>query len=163
MHTPMDRLSATGTCVLCDRPLASGGGVEPHIGFCPRCAAELGMIPAEDVLGLSREDLDLLPFGFVTVDDHGIIEAFNAFESQLSGLQAARVMGRNFFREVAPCTAVKEFEGRFRAMVESGEAGMDRFRYLFRFNSGERLVQITMTYLPDKKKGVLIVRSLDRA
>jgi photoactive yellow protein len=159
----MDRISATGTCVLCDRPLTPGGGLEPHIGFCPTCAAELGMIPAEDVLGLTARDLDLLPFGFVTVDENGIVEAFNAFESELSGLQAARVMGRSFFRQVAPCTAVQEFEGRYKAMVEKGEPGMDRFRYLFRFNSGERLVQITMTYLPDKKKGVLIVRNLDRA
>lgn len=155
-----NRISTTGTCVLCDRPLA---GSTSNIGFCPQCAGELGMMPVEDLMNLSAADLDLLPFGFVTVDEEGTVEAFNAFESQLSGLQAARVLGRNFFRDVAPCTAVKEFEGRYRAMVQAGQPGMERFRYIFRFNSGERLVQITMTYLPEKKKGVLIVRNMDRA
>ena len=160
----MDKLAANGTCVLCDRPIpAPDAGAEPRIGFCPRCAAEMGMVPSEDLFDLTTEDLDQLPFGFVTVDEDGVVEAFNAFESQLSGLTAARVLGRNFFRQVAPCTAVQEFEGRFRRMVEQGIAGMERFRYLFRFNEGERLVQITMTYLPEKRKGVLIVRSLDRA
>lgn len=157
-----NRISALSNCVLCDSPLA-GSATGGQIGFCLNCAGELGMMPVEDLMELTTDDLDLLPFGFVTVDDDGVVEAFNAFEERLSGLQAARVLGRNFFRDVAPCTAVQEFEGRYRAMVERGEAGMDRFRYLFRFQSGERMVQITMTYMPDKKKGVLIVRNLDRA
>lgn len=157
-------ISTHGSCVLCDRPLAGGrGDADPTIGFCAHCASELGMVPTEDLFCLSPDDIDALPFGFVTVDAEGVVEAFNAFEQQMSGLAPTRVLGRNFFRDVAPCTSVQEFEGRFRAMVERDSAGMERFRYVFRFRGGERLVQITMTYLPDRRRGILIVRAMDRA
>jgi photoactive yellow protein len=153
-----------GTCVLCDRPLQPGlAHSDPAIGFCAQCAGELGIVPTEDVLDLSVEDVDRLPFGFITLDQDGTIEAFNAFEASMSGRTAARALGRSFFREVAPCTAVREFEGRFREMVARDETGVERFRFAYRFPGGEKLVQVTMTYIPDRQKGVLIVRGLDRA
>lgn len=152
-----------GTCVLCDRPLQPGvAHSSPGIGFCASCAGELGIVPTEDVLQLSAVDVDLLPFGFVTLDQEGTIQGYNAFETSLSGRTAARALGRSFFRDVAPCTAVREFEGRYREMVARGEPGVERFRFAFRFAGGEKLVQITMTYIPHHLKGVLIVRGLER-
>jgi hypothetical protein len=38
-----------------------------------------------------------------------------------------------------------------------------RFRYVFRFNGGARLVQISMTYVPAEQRGIIIVRDLDAA
>lgn len=155
-------LAAGGSCVLCDRPLggAAARRTGPALGFCPACAGELGMVPAEDLLELTQEESDRLPFGFIAVDREGTVTAYNAFEERLSGLSRPDVVGRSFFQEVAPCTSVREFEGRFRDMVERGASGLARFRYLFRFAGGERLVQITMTYLPQEERGILIVRDL---
>jgi photoactive yellow protein len=153
----------SATCVLCDRALQPGRAhSDPAIGFCAACAAELGIVPTEDVLELTAADVDLLPFGFITLDQDGTIEAYNAFEASLSGVAGARTLGRCFFRDLAPCTAVREFEGRYRQMVSRGETGVERFRFAFRFAGGEKLVQITMTYIPDRQKGVLIVRALQR-
>jgi len=56
-------------------------------------------------------DLDALPFGVIVVDRAGIILEYNAYESELAGLTRARVLGRNFFHDVAPCTALRDFEG----------------------------------------------------
>jgi len=49
-------------------------------------------------------DLDLWPIGVVGMALDGTVEAYNAMESKLAGLQPDRVIGRNFFTNVAPCT-----------------------------------------------------------
>ena len=157
-------LSARGTCVLCDRSFrADRPRTGPPIGFCATCAAELNIVPVEDLLSLDSAAGDRLPVGFITVDRDGIIVGFNAMETTYSGLDASEVVGRSFFHDVAPCTSVKEFEGRFREMVETGTAGIARFRYVFRFKGGARLVQISMTYVPAEQRGIIIVRDLDAA
>jgi photoactive yellow protein len=47
--------------------------------------------------------LDALDFGVVAMGADGSVVAYNAVESALSGLSPARVLGRNFFNDVAPC------------------------------------------------------------
>lgn len=157
-------LSERGTCVLCDRTLGNEAAPRsgPTIGFCPACAADLGIVPVESLLHLGPEEYDRLPFGFITVDSDGAILRFNAFETRYSGLREEDVLGRNFFRDVAPCTAVREFEGRFRGMIDGGD-GVARFRYVFRFAGGERLVQVAMTFISSESRGIIIVRDLDAA
>jgi len=163
MDTP--DLSERGTCVLCDRALGSTAGPRtgPPIGFCPACAAEMGILPVESLMQLDPAEYDRLPFGFISVDSEGRIVGFNAFERRYSGLRPEQVIGRHFFREVAPCTSVREFEGRFRELVARGDGRVARFRYVFRFRGGERLVQVSMTYVETEKRGILIVRDLDAA
>jgi photoactive yellow protein len=160
----ISQLSARGTCVLCDRSFpADRPRTGPPIGFCATCAGELGIVPAEDLLHLDSDATNRLPLGLITVDRDGIIQGFNAFETAYSGLTAEDVLGRSFFHDVAPCTSVKEFEGRFRAMVEANRTEIARFRYVFRFAGGERLVQVSMTYVPSEQRGIIIVRDLDAA
>lgn len=48
--------------------------------------------------------IDAADFGIVAMTADGVVDAYNRFESQLSGLSAARVVGQNFFTGVAPCT-----------------------------------------------------------
>lgn len=157
-------LSDRGTCVLCDRTLgADGARSGPTIGFCPTCAGDLGIVPVENLLQLGPADYDRLPFGFITVDRDGVIQRFNAFETAYSGMREEDVLGRSFFQDVAPCTSVRDFEGRFRSMIEGGEDGVARFRYVFRFGGGERLVQVSMTFIASEDRGIIIVRDLDAA
>lgn len=157
-------LAARGTCVLCDRAFRTDRPrTGPAIGFCVTCAAELRMVPVEDLLSLDRSASHRLPLGFITVDSDGTIVGFNAFETRYSGFGEAEVVGRNFFQDVAPCTSVKEFEGRFRRMAEENVAEVARFRYVFRFKGGQRLVQVSMTWVPAEQRGIIIVRDLDAA
>jgi photoactive yellow protein len=157
--------SKRGTCVLCDRSLGAEPGRHsgPSIGFCPGCAGDLGIVPVENLLHLGPEQYDRLPFGFITVDLDGNIVGFNAFETAYSGLREETVVGRNFFGDIAPCTSVREFEGRFRDMIQSGGEAVARFRYVFRFAGGERLVQVSMTFIASESRGIIIVRDLDAA
>lgn len=157
--------SERGTCVLCDRTLGSATlrRSGPSIGFCPGCAGELGMVPVEDLLQLGPADYDQLPFGFITVDRDGNILRFNAFETAYSGMREEDVVGSNFFLDVAPCTSVRDFEGRFREMISEGTDGVARFRYVFRLGGAERLVQVSMTFIASEDRGIIIVRDLDAA
>lgn len=53
---------------------------------------------------LSVQALDSLPFGLIAMSPDGVVVIYNQTESELSRLTPARVVGRHFFRDVAPCT-----------------------------------------------------------
>ncbi len=48
--------------------------------------------------------LDAVEFGVIAMNRDGVVDAYNTFEAQLSGLSSGRVLGHNFFTSVAPCT-----------------------------------------------------------
>lgn len=48
-------------------------------------------------------DFDALPYGVVAMTAEGITVGYNTAESVASGLGPERVIGRHFFRDVAPC------------------------------------------------------------
>jgi photoactive yellow protein len=47
---------------------------------------------------------DDLPFGVITMARNGDVVGYNQFESRRAGIDAHRVLGRNFFESVGPCT-----------------------------------------------------------
>jgi photoactive yellow protein len=108
------------------------------------------------------EQLDQLPFGAVVVDYDGNIVAYNDYESRMARQEAARVVGKNFFRDVAPCTAVQAFEGRMATFVKSGDKVSESFDYFFPFVHGAVDVTITFVRLTAKKEILIAVERVDR-
>ena len=53
---------------------------------------------------MSTQALDELEFGVVRMRVDGEVVGYNLWESKLAGLSRERVLGRNFFSDVAPCT-----------------------------------------------------------
>jgi len=53
---------------------------------------------------MSTQALDELEFGVVRMRVDGEVVAYNLWESKMAGLSRDRVLGRNFFSDVAPCT-----------------------------------------------------------
>jgi photoactive yellow protein len=51
---------------------------------------------------LDDRALDSLPFGVVCLDDRMTVVRMNRVESEASGIQRWRAIGRDFFRDVAP-------------------------------------------------------------
>jgi photoactive yellow protein len=98
---------------------------------------------AQEILDLAEGEIDALPFGLISVDADGTIEQYNAYESRLSRLSKERVIGRNFFRDVAPCTAVKEFQGRFERFAAEPGSGAESFDFVFPFAFGRQFVNVT--------------------
>ncbi len=109
---------------------------------------------------MSPERFDELPFGAIVIDPDGKIASYNEYETRLSLLDRERVIGRNFFRDVAPCTAVREFEGRLHEFLRTDETVSETFEYLFVFLHGAVAVEITFLRL--RKKGQILI-AVERA
>ena len=93
----------------------------------------------------SNAQLDALPFGAIQLDVDGQILRFNEYEANLSNRRAPDTVGRHFFRDVAPCTNVREFYGRFREGIDRGELNAT-FDYHFAFQHAPRDVRVTLFY-----------------
>ena len=94
---------------------------------------------------LNAEELDTLPFGAIQLDAAGNILAYNKAEERISGRKREDVVGKNFFRDVAPCTRVQRFFGAFQAGVDRRELN-EVFDFTFRFPTGPRDVRIRMIH-----------------
>ncbi len=146
-------------CAWCSRVMQEGPPAPVSHGICVECAARTGIFPVEDLNLLDARALDALPWGTVVLDDEGIVLEYNAAEEKLAATSRGSAIGRSFFREVAPCTSVREFGGRFAAMVASGSTGPELFEFVFRFPSAQLLVEIAMSYSPDLHRGTLLIRA----
>ena len=69
------------------------------------------------LLALGDDELDELPFGVVEMDVESVVLRYNATESRYSGLPRERVVGRHFFRDVAPCSNNRRVAQRFAQEV----------------------------------------------
>jgi photoactive yellow protein len=84
---------------------------------------------------LSQAELDSLPFGVMSVDLQGNILAVNRPEQEFAQKALNHSLGKNFFTEIAPCSQVRGFKGRFEAFVRS-ERAVHGFRFVYRFPKG---------------------------
>jgi photoactive yellow protein len=91
---------------------------------------------------LTGGDLDALPFGVIVVDRAGNILEYNAYERELANMGDRKMIGLNFFHDVAPCTAIAEFEGRFEAFLDSEQTSIEPFEFVFPFPRGAQRVRV---------------------
>ncbi len=104
---------------------------------------------------LGEPQLDELPFGAIVVEYDGTIVAYNQYEARLAHKDRDEVIGKNFFRDVAPCTAVQNFEGRLRAFLKTTDRVSESFDYFFPFHHGGVTVEITFLRL--RQKGQILI------
>lgn len=106
-------------------------------------------------------NLELLPFGIIIVDESGTVLYYNAREEQIADRRRADVLGKNFFRDVAPCTQVAQFYGEFTEIM-SGRRPSAEFRFTFPFEARSRDVEIAMTPFQsdDRRLCLVTVRDL---
>ena len=114
------------------------------------------------VAKLSPAELDALPYGLITLDAEGRVLHYNDTEARLVGLPRERVLGRNFFRDVAPCTRLRDFEGRFVELArDPGRVRVQTFDFVFRFPRAEHHVTVIMT--PARTRGQFHLSLVRRA
>ena len=92
---------------------------------------------------MSARELDQLAFGAIQLDAQGRILAYNATEAGITGRSAQDVIGKNFFRDVAPCTDTPQFRGTFDAGVRAGNLNT-MFEYVFDYKMTPTRVKIHM-------------------
>jgi len=99
---------------------------------------------SQDTPQINFATLDLLPYGIIVVNDDGTILYYNAREEQIACRKREDVIGKNFFTEVAPCTQVQEFHGRFRETMHT-KGAVATFQFRFPFPDRPREVEISLT------------------
>jgi photoactive yellow protein len=92
---------------------------------------------------MDDKKLDGLAFGAIQLDGQGRIQQYNAAEGDITGRDPKAVIGKNFFRDVAPCTDSKEFRGRFEEGVKSGNLNT-MFEYVFDYQMKPTKVKVHM-------------------
>lgn len=126
---------ADDSCGLCGAVTPRDEAGIPYI-ICQPCYRRFLKVSS-----VYRKQLDELPFGVIDLDSNATVLAYNRTEANLARLQAENVIGKNFFTEVAPCTAVQEFQGRFHEFMLGRERTM-RFNFTFGFKHGPVEVEI---------------------
>jgi photoactive yellow protein len=116
----------------------------------------------QEIPELSNADLDALPFGAIKLDGKGKVCSFNDYEARLTGRDPKDVIGKNFFTEVAPCTNVRSFAGRYTEGVKKGELHAI-FPYRFDFKMSPRDVTVTLFYHKQSDTGWVFVREIKRS
>lgn len=108
---------------------------------------------------LDEEQIDDLAFGMITLDRNGMILQYNAAEGAITGRDPKETLGKNFFKDVAPCTNTDEFFGRFKKGVASGDLNV-MFEYTFDYNMAPTRVRVHMKNAPGsaEKFWVLVKR-----
>jgi photoactive yellow protein len=110
--------------------------------------------------GIDFATLDLLPYGIIVVDEEGEILYYNAREEQIARRRREDVVGRNFFKEVAPCTQVQEFYGQFKETMHS--VGLvASFHFRFPFPERPREVEITLTSFQKDNSNLCLITVSD--
>jgi photoactive yellow protein len=94
---------------------------------------------------MTAEELDRLPYGMIQLDKSGRILNYNAVESSLASLSKEEAIGKQFFTEIAPCTRVQEFYGRFKEGVIR-ESLDTSFHFHFAFKQHPRDVTVRLLY-----------------
>lgn len=140
-HVPASRHFGRGAS-----PEASRArGLEPNASM-PRPNVDLGYINQVD-----PDELDALPYGLIVLDADGRVLFYNETESRYAGYEREDVLGKNFFLDVAPCTRVKEFQGRFLDFVAGKLGPVAFFDFAFHFEEGTQNVVIGLSH--GRRKG----------
>ena len=112
---------------------------------------------------LSTADLDAVPFGVVAIDLDGKILSYNRAEADFAHLDPSRVVGKNFWSQIAPCTNVQGFKGRLEDFVASRELVSTSFNYFFPFAHGNLDVNVTFVMRPDRASVLVVVERIEDA
>jgi photoactive yellow protein len=117
-------------CAWCGKEIRPGDSSQQKShGICLPCMGFVTQVPIEDLEHIPAECFDLLPYGVILLDAKGTVTGYNEKEAALSGLDPQRVVGKNFFNEIAPCTRVKQFAGELERLRYEGVNAKTEIRF----------------------------------
>lgn len=92
---------------------------------------------------MSAGEIDKLAFGAIELDKNGTILKYNSAEGAITGRDPSAVIGKNFFRDIAPCTSTANFKGVFDAGVKANDLNT-MFEYVFDYEMQPTKVKVHM-------------------
>lgn len=106
--------------------------------------AQFDTLTDNELGSLTEEQFDTLPFGVVQLDEGGRIILYNQAEETIARRTREEVYSKHFFEEVAPCTHVSDFYGRWERLKQGEEGDHQVFSFRFLFPWGTKDVRIRM-------------------
>lgn len=91
---------------------------------------------------MSATEIDQLAFGAIQLDPTGTILQYNETEGAITGRSPSKVIGKNFFTDVAPCTNTPKFKGAFDKVVK--ERSNIMMEYTFDYQMAPTKVKVHM-------------------
>ena len=88
------------------------------------------------------------------MDHKGVVTNYNRFESNLSGLSTERVVGKQFFVQVAPCTNNYMVAARF-----DEESIDDEIEYVFTYKMKPTKVRLRLLKSPGSDHQYVLVET----
>jgi len=149
-------------CALCDKTISGTVGGTLVFGLCATCLPEAYEYPVQTLDGLTADQLDALPYGVIRLDGANRVVEYNRAESALSRRGREDVLGRDFFRDVAPCTNVHELAGWLDDQRTLGVSEATRLEFVFVFPFGREVVELALAYDAATRLATLLVRARDR-
>jgi photoactive yellow protein len=110
---------------------------------------------------LKPRELNALPFGCVQVDDSGVVMQYNLWEAEFAGVEQAKAIGVNFFRELAPCTNNRLVYGKFKDGIASGELDAT-VSYAFTYKMRPTLVDVHLYREPNTQTNWVLVQRAEK-
>jgi photoactive yellow protein len=123
-------------------------------------SAALAFVPAEFLENLpkmSASQLDALDFGCVKVSDEGKVIQYNRWESEFASVPQKDAIGKNFFRELAPCTNNRLVFGKFKDGVSAGSLDTV-LSYAFTYKMRPTLVKVHLYRHPRTMTNWVLVK-----
>lgn len=111
----------------------------------------------KNIAGMSRTQIDQLDYGVIEVESDGKIKLYNKYESELAGVKVSDAEGKNFFKEIAPCTNNSLFFGTFKEGVEKKDLN-HFFLYTFTYKMKPTNVNVHLYHDKDTGKNMILVK-----
>ena len=113
-------------------------------------------VAIDQLNAMNRESADAQPFGIVQVDDSGVIQLYNKWESEMAGVASDKAEGKNFFTQVAPCTNNRLVYGRFKSGVAANDLDVE-MNYTFTYKMKPTNVKLRIVRDADTKTNWVLV------
>ena len=157
-------MEAITHCSWCNRDLGQTKYSHNDLakGICLKCVEDMNILPHHDLTRYFTDDwVDDLAYGTIVIDENDVILKYNRAESRTSKLSPESVEGKNFFIDVAPCTAVKEFQGVLQELRASESDGQESIKFTFNHRNFHAYVSILMTYFNEPGITVLSIKKME--
>ena len=107
---------------------------------------------------LDDRALDALPFGVVCLDQHMTVVRMNRAESEASGIQRWRAIGRDFFRDVAPNATNRRLADQVAAFATQTVTAAPPISHTFPRRAGADLTTIELLHGRSPDRVYLCIR-----
>jgi photoactive yellow protein len=102
-------------------------------------------------MGVSDRELPIIPFGLFELNAAGVVVHYSPPTEDKTEAATHRIVGRDFFADLAALTEVGELKDRFHKFMADG-AAVERFSLSFPYRQGSIKVQIVMAHLTEKSE-----------